>query len=394
MTNQAMTSFSEQPLSLCFPETKPAPQLGVFFPHQAMSSDNEAPCTSPFDTCEGGDTKQLSFPVRLFQMLQDSEQKNFDSIVSWLPDGTGFKVLKRKQFAKELLGQYFNGIKYTSFLRQLNLYGFKRIAVGAPGSERGGFRHHQFLRSRPGLCFQMHRTDSKRFKKETSSRGTADKFNTIPTRTSSKTSSSSHTPEKYILNALNQEAFWNPSSTDTAFSFDRHDQQNQVSSPGMQLHDDASFGTHLQTTTAVRNRDTVLVDDYSEESRIPAFVSDQMSTEMSQLRPHPEEKHSWRASSTTTTTSVIIPPNHDSTGRQQDWSILSAESQKQLKLLGFLEATNDGSRQGEQQRLFSLKYIMIGFHMKSSSCVSAQLRDVLSSLLEAPQAVESERKIP
>lgn len=386
MTNQAMTS-SEHTLPLCFPETNPPTQLGMLFHPQPTTLENEVPCT--FDNYEGADTKQLSFPVRLFQMLQDSEQKNFDFIVAWLPDGTGFKVLRRKQFAKQMLAQYFNGIKYTSFLRQLNLYGFKRIAFGTPGSERGGFRHHQFIRSRPELCFEMHRTDGKRFKRATGK--ATDKFTDDTTRDVSNRSPSPHTnPNKPVRNTLNQERFWNSSSMDTTFSIDHDQHHNQVSSPPMiqRLPDDTSLRSPLQTTTTARNsRDAVLGDDDCSEESLSFFANDQLTAAgtSSQLVSPGEKKRSRDSISTITSLPRIRnTTNHGTTLQHEDLSILSAESQNKLKLLGLLEATNDDDSQQAEQQRFSLRYIMIGFHMRSSSGCSAPLRDVLRSFLEAP----------
>jgi len=56
----------------------------------------------------------------------------------------------------EIMPKYFNQSKLTSFQRQLNLYGFNRLT--ATGEDRGSYYHPLFLRGRPDLCLQMHRT--------------------------------------------------------------------------------------------------------------------------------------------------------------------------------------------------------------------------------------------
>jgi hypothetical protein len=48
----------------------------------------------------------------------------------------------------------FNQSKYTSFQRQLNLYGFSRIKEGA---DSGGYYHRLFLRAYPDLCKHINR---------------------------------------------------------------------------------------------------------------------------------------------------------------------------------------------------------------------------------------------
>ena len=53
-----------------------------------------------------------------------------------------------------VLNRYFKQTKLTSFQRQLNLYGFRRITQG---TDAGAYYHEMFLRSRVGLCQRMAR---------------------------------------------------------------------------------------------------------------------------------------------------------------------------------------------------------------------------------------------
>ena len=67
------------------------------------------------------------FPEMLYRLLQ---QDNHPQIISWLPDGKSFKIHKRNDFEQYLLSSYFDDIKFRSFQRQLNIYGFVRLDNG------------------------------------------------------------------------------------------------------------------------------------------------------------------------------------------------------------------------------------------------------------------------
>ena len=56
----------------------------------------------------------VSFPRKLHTMLEAAETEGFDSIVSWLPDETSFKVHDTVRFANDFLPRFFNQSKYTT----------------------------------------------------------------------------------------------------------------------------------------------------------------------------------------------------------------------------------------------------------------------------------------
>lgn len=96
----------------------------------------------------------VTFPIKLHEMLMDVEREDNDTIVSWSPDGKGFRVHKQTMFVEKILPRYFSQTKYRSFQRQLNHYGFDRILKGP---YEGGYRHPDFVRDDPIRCRSMRR---------------------------------------------------------------------------------------------------------------------------------------------------------------------------------------------------------------------------------------------
>ncbi|CAI9760296.1 unnamed protein product [Fraxinus pennsylvanica] len=66
------------------------------------------------------------FLTRIFSMVNDP---NTNSIISWSSSGTSFIVWDHLQFSAELLPQNFKHSNFSSFIYQLNNYGFRKIGV-------------------------------------------------------------------------------------------------------------------------------------------------------------------------------------------------------------------------------------------------------------------------
>lgn len=93
------------------------------------------------------------FPEKLMELLSTESLTN-SSIVSWLPHGRAFIVRKPKEFSEHVMHKYFRQTKITSFQRQLNLYGFRRLTQGP---DAGAYYHEMFLRGRMQLAARMTR---------------------------------------------------------------------------------------------------------------------------------------------------------------------------------------------------------------------------------------------
>lgn len=71
--------------------------------------------------------KEPPFPVKLHRILSNPE---YSDMISWLPHGRSWRVLKPKAFEEKVIPLYFRHAKYASFMRQVNGWGFKRMTQG------------------------------------------------------------------------------------------------------------------------------------------------------------------------------------------------------------------------------------------------------------------------
>jgi hypothetical protein len=100
----------------------------------------------------------IPFPLKLHRLLDTIEQDGYGDVVSWQPHGRAFSVHKPAEFVSVVMPTYFKQTKLTSFQRQLNLYGFRRLTKGV---DTGAYYHELFLRGSVFLCHKMTRTKIK-----------------------------------------------------------------------------------------------------------------------------------------------------------------------------------------------------------------------------------------
>lgn len=100
------------------------------------------------------------FIAKLWRLVEDSQT---DELICWSPKGASFVIKNQTRFAKELLPLYFKHGNMTSFIRQLNMYGFRKIAnVGQGGlynheNEEIEFYHQYFAKDQELLLKEIKR---------------------------------------------------------------------------------------------------------------------------------------------------------------------------------------------------------------------------------------------
>jgi len=92
------------------------------------------------------------FPRRLYKMLQSESGNPSHNIIKWSESGGAFQIADISTFSSLVLPMYFKTSKFSSFQRNLNLYGFSKVRKGP---DTNMYRHPAFLRGRPELLSQL-----------------------------------------------------------------------------------------------------------------------------------------------------------------------------------------------------------------------------------------------
>ncbi|KAG8447853.1 hypothetical protein GDO86_015093 [Hymenochirus boettgeri] len=107
-----------------------------------------------------GQSAVPGFLTKLWVLVED--QANSD-IIAWNWNGQNFCILDEQRFSKEILPKYFKHNNLSSFIRQLNMYGFRKVVSlenGLVKSESAlaiEFQHPFFKKGMPELLENIKR---------------------------------------------------------------------------------------------------------------------------------------------------------------------------------------------------------------------------------------------
>ncbi|ORX96313.1 hypothetical protein K493DRAFT_217746 [Basidiobolus meristosporus CBS 931.73] len=150
-------------------------QIPQFAPDQIASlppSPNPAGSKSP--SSPNVKIMNNTFVHKLHGMVED---KQYQHLISWNYSGTSFIVCNIVEFSREVLPKHFKHNNFSSFVRQLNMYGFHKVNKSPRGhrtlaeNQIWEFSHPKFLRGRPDLLDDIKR---KSMESETLRRETGD----------------------------------------------------------------------------------------------------------------------------------------------------------------------------------------------------------------------------
>ncbi|KAL5059310.1 hypothetical protein RYX36_030914 [Vicia faba] len=89
------------------------------------------------------------FLLKTYMLVEDP---GTDEVISWNDEGTAFVVWQPAEFARDLLPTLFKHSNFSSFVRQLNTYGFRKVATS-----RWEFCNEKFKKGERELLTEIRR---------------------------------------------------------------------------------------------------------------------------------------------------------------------------------------------------------------------------------------------
>ncbi|CAI2298092.1 unnamed protein product [Caenorhabditis sp. 36 PRJEB53466] len=132
--------------------------------HAFLESINNS--ATPTNSNNKVDEEKL--PVFLIKLWNIVEDNNLQNIVHWDESGASFHIADPYSFCRNVLPHYFKHNNLNSLIRQLNMYGFRKMTPLSQGGltrtesdqDHLEFSHPFFLQNRPELLCQIKRKQS------------------------------------------------------------------------------------------------------------------------------------------------------------------------------------------------------------------------------------------
>ncbi|ORZ25865.1 HSF-type DNA-binding-domain-containing protein [Absidia repens] len=153
------------------PMHTPSPTLSPFAsPSSSPSDSNSIQKVSVEPPCQQTNKANTNtFVHKLFNMVMDV---HYQHLIAWNHTGASFIVCNIVDFSRDVLPKHFKHNNFSSFVRQLNMYGFHKINKSPRGhrtlaeNQIWEFSHQKFMRNCYGLLDEIKRkttdTDSLR----------------------------------------------------------------------------------------------------------------------------------------------------------------------------------------------------------------------------------------
>ncbi|KAF8094391.1 hypothetical protein N665_0364s0020 [Sinapis alba] len=106
----------------------------------------------PTSTAELQPQQLPPFLVKTYKVVEDPTT---NEVISWNEDGTGFIVWQPAEFARDLSPTLFKHCNFSSFVRQLNTYGFHKVST-----TRWEFSNEMFRKGQRELMCNIRRRKS------------------------------------------------------------------------------------------------------------------------------------------------------------------------------------------------------------------------------------------
>ncbi|KAB1201038.1 Heat stress transcription factor A-2c [Morella rubra] len=111
-----------------------------------QAGKSKSPAESPRTRCPA------PFLSKTYDFLEGGADDDGKRTVSWNAEGNGFVVWSPAEFSELVLPKFFKHNNFSSFVRQLNTYGFKKTS-----SKRWEFKHEKFQKGSRHMLVEITR---------------------------------------------------------------------------------------------------------------------------------------------------------------------------------------------------------------------------------------------